>query len=145
MGRTTWVKPMTVVQKFEANESVAADTQCWRVACERENSFTWWETTAIGTPWPHVEAHDNNRCKNIDNQWLYDEDGDGTPDKMIELGRNVECTLYSDADYTIPLRFEDIKPDSGMTIYWTNRDDIDWLYHHVGKIQQASVDHPNRS
>lgn len=37
MGRKTWVKPMTLVQKFEANEPVAAE-QCYSVACSND---TW--------------------------------------------------------------------------------------------------------
>ena len=33
MGKKAWVKPVTLVQKFEANEPCAADP-CWRVTCE---------------------------------------------------------------------------------------------------------------
>lgn len=32
MGRKTWVKPMTLVQKFEANETVA--NNCFLIACQ---------------------------------------------------------------------------------------------------------------
>ena len=39
MGRTTWVKPMTLVQKFEANEAVAA-TQCFQVACQSDTTIS---------------------------------------------------------------------------------------------------------
>ncbi len=132
MGRKTWVKPMTLVQKFEANESVAADTQCWRVACERPGGYFY-----------HGLLEVHTACKDINNQWLYDEDGNGTPDKMVELGHDVDCTIYADSDYTKPLAFEDIVPSSGATIYWVNN--YGMKYHHVGTIQQASAEHPNRS
>lgn len=132
MGRTTWVKPMTLVHEFEANEAVAA-TQCWRVECERPSPYYWegWRS----------EFH--NPCKNIDNQWLYDEDGDGSPDKMIELGHDKECTVYADENYTQLLPLGEIIPTSGMTIYWTNSLGI--TYHHKGTVQPASEEHPNRS
>lgn len=139
MGRTTWVKPMTLVQEFEANEAVAA-TQCWRVKCDRKLTYSWWDGSLLRT-----ETH--NPCRNIDNQWLYDEDGDGKPDKMIELGHDRECTIYADENYTQLLPLGEIDPTSGMTIYWTNKltDHTLVVYHHKGTIQQASEEHPNRS
>lgn len=137
MGRKTWVKPMTLVQEFEANEPVAA-TQCWRVACERGEWFTWWYDGWLR----HDENHTD--CRDINNQYLYDENGDGKPDKMIELGHDVDCSLYSDENYTNPISPGDVIPSSGTTIYWTNKW-ASWEYHHKGTIQQASEDHPNRS
>ena len=131
MGRTTWVKPMTLVHEFEANEAVAA-TQCWRVACERPGGYFHKGLLEIHNP-----------CKDIDSQWLYDEDGDGSPDKMIELGHDEECTVYADENYTQLLPLEEIIPTSGMTIYWINS--YGMKYHHKGTVQPASEEHPNRS
>lgn len=43
MGRKTWVKPMTMVQKFEANEPVAASA-CFQVACKSDVYYsTAWD------------------------------------------------------------------------------------------------------
>lgn len=134
MGRTTWVKPMTLVQKFEANEPVAADTQCWYVACE----YKW---GAPGLGGDGLEAHTD--CHDASNQVLIDNTGDGIPDIMKEVNHNVECILYSDSSYNNRINPSDIDPTSGATIYW-----ISYLgvpYHHHGTIQQASTDHPNRS
>ena len=136
MAKKTWVKPMTLVQKFEANESVAS--QCWLVKCERPRSYTWWYDGWVA----HVEDH--VPCRDINNQWLYDENGDNIPDKMIELGHDVDCVLYSDENYTNQISPGDIIPNSSTTIYWINKW-AGWEYHHKGTIQQASEDHPNRS
>lgn len=139
MKRTTWVKPMTLVQQLESNETVAA-TQCWRVECKRPTTYSWWDGGLLRT-----EHH--SPCKNIDNQWLYDEDGDSSPDKMIELGHDSECTVYADENYTQLLPLGEIVPTSGMTIYWTNKSsDLGLVtYHHKGVVQPASEEHPNRS
>lgn len=131
MGRKTWVKPMTLVQKFEANESVAADTQCWYVACEYK----------YGIGGDGVEIH--NDCRNASNQVLIDNTGDGIPDIMKEVNHNVECILYSDSSYKNRINPSDIDPTSGATIYWTSY--LGYTYHHHGTIQQGDPNHPNRS
>lgn len=40
MVREAWVKPMTLVQKFEANEAIAAEP-CWDVICKSNGYHKW--------------------------------------------------------------------------------------------------------
>lgn len=61
MGRKTWVKPMTLVQKFEANEAVAAQS-CLLVACiskaeSTDGGFGITPNGAPESPWTHGEGY----------------------------------------------------------------------------------------
>lgn len=148
MERKTWVKPMTVVQKFEANESVAADTQCWNVSCQRPwinppgPLLTGWYGSPWGTP---INFHDADVCGKLSNQVLRDTDGDGAVDQMLEYGNGTkECTLYTDENYSEVMSPSKVDPDSGNTIYWVNKKDTITFFH-KGVPQLADASHPNRS
>lgn len=63
MERKTWVMPMTLVQKFEANETVAA-TQCFAIKCVQNTYRSQWNpafdyntvSNAPENPWHQSES-----------------------------------------------------------------------------------------
>lgn len=157
MKRTTWVKPMTLVQQFEANEAVASS--CWGVGCDTVAANAWdgdhpQYHPHAGSDWfPYYPNHDPASCGDITHQFLRDIDGNGTADVMYELkdGKELECAVYSDSNYTNPISVDSIKP--GMIIYWTtvtdtgkiwpNAEEATW--HHVGTVEATYPSHPLRS
>lgn len=54
MERKNWVKPMTLVQKFEANETVA--NNCFLIACESKATHDT-DSNAPGNLWKKPEGH----------------------------------------------------------------------------------------
>ena len=162
MGRTTWVKPMTLVQQFEANEYVASS--CWGVGCDTDAANTWesghpqWNESADPGHWNnwgkgYIAYHDPSSCGVVSHQFLKDIDGDGSPDKMYELkdGEELECAVFSDPNYSNQIGVESIIP--GMTIYWTTvaetgkplPNPVTATWHHVGTVEATYPGHPLRS
>ena len=132
-----WVAPRTEVQKFEANECVAA---CWGVACDTAAAERW-EWSQFHT----IRAHDDDVCGSFSNQIIYDDDNDGEADRMVELhyGENG-ATLYTDGTYSTVLNIRDVKP--GQTLYWITKGPLGVIdYHHQGIVQETFPGHPNRS
>lgn len=135
-----WVAPRAEVQKFEANEYVAA---CWAVGCDtgaanqwEQDNHEWWQIKPY---------HDPNDCGVSSHQVLRDTNDDGVIDEMIETKRNgLKCSLYLDAGYSQPISPSDVHPDTTPTIYWTT---YLWphTYHHQGKVLGTDPGHPNRS
>ena len=160
MKRTTWVKPMTLVQQFEANEPVAA-TACWGVGCDTVAANSGWDDThpqyhpnnPAQITHAYYPYHDPGSCGVVSHQFLKDIDGDGSPDKMYELkdGEELECTVFSDANYSNQIGVDSIMP--GQTIYWTTVASTGrlWLWpteatwHHVGTVEATYPGHPLRS
>lgn len=156
MERKTWVMPMTLVQKFEANESVAA-TNCWAVGCDtvaanalEKSSFPQYAPSDPAHWFPYYSEHGADSCGVSTHQFVRDIDGNGTPDKMYELknGQELECSVFTDPSYTNPITVSSIKP--GQTIYWTTVMDVGGLlkrqtWHHQGKVELTYPSHPNRS
>lgn len=155
MERKTWVMPMTLVQKFEANETVSA---CWGVACNTTVSNQYEkdhgnEYLQMWMPnYKYYISHDANDCGAIGNQYVIDEDlHDGVPPVMYEYvdGNRLPCT-FTDSAFN-PTQITTVT--SGQTIYWITSQEIKdgwpWpsqtaTWHHQG---QAVIDprHPNRS
>lgn len=146
MERKTCVMPMTLVQKFEANETVSA---CWGVACnvddanawEKENN--WWEWAFSGV------KHRKDHCGALGNQVIYDDNNDGIADRMIEIGveeeGTLQCVIYADSgcssDRTRPV--SDVK--IGEYLYWGTWSDSTHHWHHQGTVVASDPKHPNRS
>ena len=141
MERKTWVMPMTLVQKFEANETVA---QCYYIGCDtgaanawEERNHGWWEIKP---------NHQSDECGNKYQQIFKDTDGDGLPDKMFEERGSIWGTLevtgvYSDENYSV---IQDIsKIQEGQRIYWITK--AAYTYHHQGNAVAVDDGHPNRS
>ena len=92
MKMKSWVKPVTEVQKFEANEYVAA---CWGVGCDVSwsNDYEKWQGD-----YDNGVTHSSAHCGNSSNQVIFDDNNDGIADRMIETGTdglgNLACTIY---------------------------------------------------
>ena len=145
MERKTWVKPMTLVQKFEANETVAA---CWGVACmvSEANDWEWkndfWNAAA--------QKHEAEHCGTIGNQVIFDDNDDGIADRMIETGVSgggtLPCTIYTDDSFSEIKSIGSVKV--GEKLYWTTSKKpaaITYTWHHRGMVVQQDPNHPNRS
>lgn len=131
MKRTTWVKPMTLVQKFEANEAVAADP-CWRVKCDWSQG--WWD-----------DGH--WYCQNESDYRFLDENDNGKVDKMQNKHAGIwsDCEFYADEAFTQSLgkNLEEIDIKPGQVIYYNTLYGTN--YHHRGTAYVADSSHPNHS
>lgn len=147
-----WETPKAIVEEFEANEYVAV---CWGVSCsvnaandvERKTSGRWW----IDGGWVHNnydagQTHSADHCGMLTNQWVIDDNNDGTVDRMIETGTDglgdLTCTLFADDSYKTQVGFAGVK--TGSYIYWTTSSG-DRVWHHQGTVIGTDSSHPNRS
>ena len=139
----SWVKPRTEVQKFEANEYVAA---CWKIACtvgaagEVNEAHPDPHRPAPGVT--HSHNSDGNGCGWEDSQYIV-EVGDGVFN-VTEYGQNIlPCKLTRNNDWTgLQKSISDVQP--GQTIYWTTSlGDRTW--YHYGTVGLEDANHPNRS
>lgn len=136
-----WVKPRTEVQVFEANEYVAA---CWGVKCDVgwSNRYEWQEGD-----YHNGVTHDRAHCGNSSNQVIFDDNGDGIADRMIETGTDglgdLICTIYWDEDYTYTRNVSTV--GIGNTIYWTTSASDGRTWNHKGTVVATAEGHPNRS
>ena len=137
----SWVKPVTEVQKFEANEYVAA---CWGVGCDVSWSNDYEKRQ--GDYWNGV-THDSAHCGNSSNQVIFDYNDDGTADAMIETGTDglgdLNCTIFSDPSYSQERDVSTVKV--GDVIYWTTRAADGRTWNHKGTVFATAAGHPNRS
>lgn len=149
MVRATWVKPMTLVQKFEANEAVAA---CMQITCESDTylgyqfpkyvvmGYTYHPAELDGeNPWGRDEwlgvsgaddwRHSNHSCKDPNNSGVTISN-----DGQISLASDCELALHVDID-------NDGLADIGERIYW-REDEKSGLYtykfNHWGTVTQSS-------
>lgn len=102
-----WKQPMAVVQKFTANEYVAA---CWNVVC-----------SVVG-----VDAVGGNHRKQFCGDGTHYQimlDDNSTPVSMTETQTDgmgdLACRLYADASYTAPKNIAEVKYNE--TLYWTTQ------------------------
>ena len=136
-----WESPKTEVQKFEANEYVAA---CWGVACD-----TGWANNyekGNGDYWKGV-THDAAHCGNSSNQVIFDDNNDKIGDRMIETGTaglgDLVCTIYTDGSYKTKRDVSSVQV--GETIYWTTTASDGREWNHRGTVYATAEGHPNRS
>lgn len=138
----SWVKPRTEVQKFEANEYVAA---CWGVGCDVEWS-NGYEMNHGNDYWNGV-THDAAHCGNSANQVIKDYNNDKIADAMIETGTDglgdLNCIIYTDHSYNTIRDVSTVK--IGETIYWTTTADDGRTWNHKGTVFATAEGHPNRS
>lgn len=149
MVRATWVKPMTLVQKFEANEAVTA---CLEVVCE---SGRYGKYTAVpvkretlgptnhpaekdgANPWNRDDVlcvlagtreHNGNVCRQPNHNLVFENDG-------TVHGINgwwVEYSSDDDHDGIIEV---------GDRVYWCNDEGYwgqNFKYNHWGTVTQGS-------
>ena len=137
----SWVKPRTEVQKFEANEYVAA---CWGVGCDVNWANRYEKGQGdIGRGVTHEQAH----CGNSANQVIKDYNNDEIADEMIETGTDglgdLVCTIYTDDTYNTVRNISTVKIDD--VIYWTTTAADGRTWNHRGTVFGTVPGHPNRS
>ena len=139
--KKTWAFPLVCVQQFEANEYVAA---CWGVGCSVEEANRIERN--LGIYQPGVLDHSSDHCGLSGNQVIYDDNNDGTADRMVEVGTDglgtLNCTIYTDSSYSTPMDVSSVS--AGQTIYWTTSAG-NKTWHHVGTVFNTVPGHPNRS
>lgn len=139
--KKTWAFPLVCVQQFEANEYVAA---CWGVGCNTAEANRIEKN--LGIYQPGVLDHSSDHCGLSGNQVIYDDNNDGTADRMVEVGTDglgtLNCTIYTDSSYSTPMDVSSVQ--TGQTIYWTTSAG-NKTWHHVGTVFNTVPGHPNRS
>ena len=139
--KKTWAFPLVCVQQFEANEYVAA---CWGVGCNTAEANRIERN--LGIYQPGVLDHSSDHCGLSGNQVIYDDNNDGTADRMVEVGTDglgtLNCTIYTDSSYSTPMSVSSVS--TGQTIYWTTSAG-NKTWHHVGTVFDTVPGHPNRS
>ena len=139
--KKTWAFPLVCVQQFEANEYVAA---CWGVGCNTAEANRIEKN--LGIYQPGVLDHSSDHCGLSGNQVIYDDNNDGTADRMVEVGTDglgtLNCTIYTDSSYSTPMDVSSVS--AGQTIYWTTSAG-NKTWHHVGTVFNTVPGHPNRS
>ena len=139
--KKTWAFPLVCVQQFEANEYVAA---CWGVGCSVDEANRIEKN--LGIYQPGVLDHSSDHCGLSGNQVIYDDNNDGTADRMVEVGTDglgtLNCTIYTDSSYSTPMDVSSVS--AGQTIYWTTSAG-NKTWHHVGTVFDTVPGHPNRS
>ena len=139
--KKTWAFPLVCVQQFEANEYVAA---CWGVGCNTAEANRIERN--LGIYQPGVLDHSSDHCGLSGNQVIYDDNNDGTADRMVEVGTDglgtLNCTIYTDSSYSTPMSVSSVS--TGQTIYWTTSAG-NKTWHHVGTVFNTVPGHPNRS
>ena len=139
-----WIRPQTTIEKFVPDEYIAA---CWGVACDVDSANIYEmknfsnERDEWGKPisWYDLGCtHDIAHCGNSKNQVIYDYDGNGIPDEMIEEGTdglgNLHCTISGGIG--------NVK--IGSYIYWTTTSG-NRTWHHQGKVIAEYPGRPNHS
>lgn len=125
-----WETPRIAVEKFEANEYVAA---CWGVKCDVDwaNDYEWREGD-----YRNGVTHDNAHCGSASNQVIFDDNNDGTADRMIETGTDglgdLECILYTNGRYNELRDISSVK--EGDRIYWTTQASDGRTWNHRGTV-----------
>lgn len=152
MGRKTWVKPMTLVQKFEANEAVAAE-QCFQVVCQSQTTCYNYSATMNPdegfNPWHQKEAfhldpvngkHDGCK-KESDNVFYFD-------GEHLSFYGNSGQVGNGEIDTIIDANNSGILGDAGDRVYWHTTEKIGaftFVWNHWGKIDALVPGHPLRS
>lgn len=141
-----WETPRIEIEAFEANEYVAA---CWGVGCNVDAANQIEKN--MNNYQQGVLDHGADHCGLSSNQVIYDDNNDGTADRMVEVGTDglgtLTCTLYTDKTYTETMSVSKITSDwFEKPIYWTTATASgDKTWHHVGTVFQTVPNHPNRS
>lgn len=127
MEKNMWIQPLATVQKFVANEYIAA---CWGVSCdstEKESASVYHRSNYCGDP----------------NHYQITLDDNGVPISMVEVQTDtlgdLPCTVFTDSSYTNVRDISSI--EKGDYIYWTtsasiNKKNCTW--HHHGTVSTTT-------
>lgn len=140
--RKSYEAPVVSLERFEANEYVAA---CWGVGCDVD-AANQYEMSHNNYDNGNI-SHGNNNCGLSGNQVIYDDNNDGTADRMVEVGTNglgtLTCTIYTDNTYSTIRKVSSVH--SGEVIFWTTSASDGRTWHHTGTVHSTVPGHPNRS
>ena len=139
----SWVKPRTEVQKFEANEYVAA---CWSVACKVGNgNYGGYNWSYWGGQKPYggeCDDHTGSCSEAGNNQFNVDANGNVSfyAEESSDQGSlNGGYTGYIDNNGNNVV-------DDGDKIFWyTLSGNRDRRWNHYGTVVNPTPEHPNRS
>lgn len=155
MVRSAWAMPMTLVQKFEANEAVAAEA-CLGVKCESQTKSgylgkpqgsTNHPESIDGNPWgrdeylgasPAEGKNHEGTCKRpIDNGIIIDENGAVSYNGADGGGRFVTAidSVTNSATAVV---------DAGDRVYWCTDSSL-YKWNHWGTVIPLDLANPNRS
>jgi len=144
-----YVTPRMTGETFASNEYISV---CWGVKCNVDaandvekgwmiGSWPWWESN-----YEKGQTHVADHCGLLTNQWVIDDNNDGTVDRMIETGTDglgdLTCTLYTNDSYRRETDFDGV--GIGSYIYWTTSSGSR-TWHHQGRVVGTDSSHPNRS
>lgn len=158
MKRKTWVMPMTLVQKFEANETVAA-AQCYSIACKNNTYMNVaWDKNEVSnapengwngnegrlqSPWGLKEGFNHNgACRDARNN-VFRVDGD-----------NIEFLLEHSSQGDISGGFDswvDTGNDgfgAGDRVYWHTTGEqalVPMRWNHWGEVVNVDPSRPLHS
>ena len=142
MKMKNWVRPRTEVQKFEANEYVAA---CFKLACSAGS-----QNSPYGNKWDSPERGEvshspygtPNTCGDPDANRVITNDG-GYFESIGEfngeqgwLDGGLDSVLQQDGNNTI---------DPGDVIFWHTVSGDGRRWNHWGVVEQQDPSHPNHS
>ena len=92
-------------------------------------------------------THTSDHCGNSSNQVIFDDNDDGTADRMIETGTDglgdLSCTIYWNGSYETVRNVSTV--NIGDTIYWTTTASDGRTWNHRGTVFATAEGHPNRS
>lgn len=115
---------------------------CWGVGCNADAANAYEKEHN-----PVDVSHSWNNCGTPSNQVIFDDNNDGTADRMVETGTNglgtLACTIYTDSSYATERSVSTV--EVGQTIYWTTSASGNRVWHHVGTVSATVPGHPNRS
>lgn len=160
MAKKTWVKPMTLVQKFEANETVAS---CLQVSCQHNSYYDNWFThdwhesecnAPLGNKWLNSEGDINTgywgnpfqhkNCKEHPESNIFIINGN---DIKFSVEHSSQGTLSGGLDF-----YNDTNGngsvDAGDIVYWHtegHQGAIPYRWNHWGYLSSVDSSHPNRS
>lgn len=147
-----YVTPRMTGETFASNEYISV---CWGVSCSVDAANNVEKGWMLPGRWPwspeesnyeNGQTHAADHCGLLTNQWVIDDNNDGTVDRMVETGTdglgNLTCTLYTGADYETKASFGGVT--TGSYIYWTTTSGSR-TWHHQGTVVGTDSSHPNRS
>ena len=138
-----WIQPLAVVQKFVANEYVAA---CWSVTCKAayENLVEYNGKKDRGYDSFHIGDMNNlhqQSCCGAEDAFELVVDENGNAVELVEVKEHTGSTgrtkplgtvIYSDPEYTQKKDIKDVKV--GDTIYFTTSNN-NKTWHHYGEVK----------
>lgn len=146
--KTKWITPRTEIEAFVPDEYIAV---CWGVRCNISAANAYEATHGPygdrGPSWADLKCtHDGAHCGRSSNQVVQDTNNDGIADGMTEIGTDglgtLECTVYTDATYSIIKSISEV--GAGSYIYWTTAAG-NKIWHHQGQVIGTDATCPNAS